>query len=131
MKHSNDLDNYSWSIFLKENNKCIGMITCGEINKFEKDVRDIGWYLDPLYQGKGYCTEAAKKMIDFMFRDVNISKIITSAAIQNRASWRVMEKLNFIRLDETKMIKYLFLDEEVENYQYVLTKEMYLKGNNK
>ena len=59
------------------------------------DVRDVGWYLDPAYHGHGYAKEAAIAMLDFMFNEVEISEIKTSAADCNGASWGIMEKLGF------------------------------------
>lgn len=35
-----------------------------------------------------------------MFDEIEISKIITSAAIINRGSWKLMEKLGFVRTGE-------------------------------
>ena len=59
-------------------------------------------------------------MIDFMFKECKIKKIITGAAIDNPASWKVMEKLGFKRQEETKMVQYTFLDKETEIYLYLL-----------
>lgn len=53
-----------------------------------------------MYQGHGYATEAASVVLDFMFNEVEIDKIVTSAATINPASWRLMEKLGFIRTVE-------------------------------
>ena len=83
-------------------------------------IRGVGWLIDPKYQNKGYATEAAKAMIDFMFKECKIKKIITGAAIGNPASWKVMEKLGFKRQEETKMVQYTFLDKETEIYLYLL-----------
>ena len=129
MKHSNDLDIYRWSIFLK-NGECIGRISCQEA-EFDSDseidpaIRDVGWYIDPRYQGNGYCTEAAQAMLKYMFEEVGITEIKTAAAIENPASWKIMEKLGFKRAGYTKMIQYTYLDELTEDYQYNITKEMY------
>ena len=67
MEHANDLDVYKWSMFLKDTGECIGRVTCqrGDVNDLA--IRDVGWYIDPKYQGLGYGTEAAKAMIYFMF----------------------------------------------------------------
>ncbi len=133
MKHANDLDVYKWSIFLKETNICIGRISCQEShdekgNVNEPSIRDIGWYIDPKYQGLGYCTEAAKTMIKFMFNKVKINEIRTGAAIDNPASWKIMEKLGFNRTNNIVMANYTYLDNPVKCYQYILTKDMYLKN---
>ena len=92
-------------------------------------IRGVAWYLDPKYNGKGYGHEAAKKMIDYLFSECEIEEIKTEAAIQNLASWKIMEKLGFVRLDKTKMVEYTFIDKPVEAYQYYLTKEMFFENN--
>ena len=67
--------------------------------------------------------------MDYMFNECEIDEIRTGAAIQNPASWGIMEKFGFERLDKTKMVEYTYLDEPVEDYQYVLTREMYKNKN--
>lgn len=138
MKHANDKDVFRWSIFLKETGECIGRLSCHERNIEDNTVNDssirgVGWLIDPKYQGQGYATEAAKAMVDFMFLECEIEKIITGAAICNPASWKIMERLGFERQEHTKMVQYTFLDELVEDYSYVMTREKYLslKQSNK
>ena len=131
MKHANDKNIFRWSIFLKDNGICIGRVSCHEgheedISINNPNIRGVGWYIDPMYQGYGYATEAAKAMIDYMFQEAEIDEIRTGAAIKNPASWRIMEKLGFDRTNQTKMIQYTYLDELTEDYQYILTKEKYL-----
>ncbi len=65
-----------------------------------------------------------------MFEEVDISEIITGAAILNPASWMIMEKLGFIRRDKTRMVQYTYLDEPVEDYSYNMTKEQWLALKN-
>ncbi len=134
MKHANDSNTFRWSIFLKETGECIGRISCHEghdedSNITDPSIRGVGWLIDPVYQGNGYATEAAKAMINYMFNEVDISEIRTGAAIVNPASWRIMDRLGFIRQDKTKMVQYTFLDEPVEDYSYILTKEEWLSLN--
>lgn len=94
----NNQDNsqkYTWSIFLKDTNIVIGQITCQPSDNKPENIRDVGWYLDPEYQGNGYATEAATAMLNFMFNEVGITDIYTGAADINRGSWNIMEKLGF------------------------------------
>ncbi len=130
MEHANDKDVFKWSIFLKETGKCIGRLSCQDKEDDsikDSSIRDVGWFIDPLYQGQGYATEAAKAMLDFMFLKCDIKKIITAAAKENKSSWKIMEKLGFERTDKTIMIQYTFVDELVEDFEYVLTKQKYLE----
>lgn len=124
-------DVFQWSIILKSQNKCIGQVSCqksyddnGSVNV--DSIRDVGWFLDSAYHGMGYGTEAAKLMIDYMFKEVGIEKIETSAAIVNPSSWKIMEKLGFCRIDKTKMVNYTLLSEDVECYCYEITRDKHL-----
>lgn len=131
MEHANDPNIFRWSIFLKETGKCIGRVSCHERRQEDESItnqsiRGVGWYVDPDYQGKGYATEAETAMIDYMFEEVDISEIITGAAISNPASWMIMEKLGFTRQNKTQMVQYTYLDGPVEDYSYNMTKEQWL-----
>src|SRR5574344_228589 len=130
IKQANDLNVYKWSIFLKNTETCIGRLSCQErssedSNITDSSIRGVGWYIDPKYQHQGYATEAAKAMIDYMFKEVEINGIITGAAIINIASWKIMEKLGFERQLQTDFVQYTYLDNLTEDYRYILTKEMY------
>ena len=129
IKHANDNNVFKWSIFLKETGECIGRVSCQENDKNNLAIRDVGWLIDPKYHKKGYGTEAAKAMIQFMFLECEIEEIITVAAICNEASWKIMERLGFIRQKETKMVQYTFLDEPTEIYLYKMNRERYLSLN--
>ena len=134
MMHANDLDVYKWSVFLKETGECIGRVTCHEAhdeddNINDPEIRGVGWYIDPKFHGKGYGTEAARAMIDFMFNEVGIKEIRTGAAIDNPASWKIMERIGFEKTNKTKLVQYTYIDEPVIDYQYILTKEMYLDNS--
>lgn len=134
MLHANDNDVFRWSVFLKETGECIGRLTCHEAHD-ENDsidnpsIRGVGWIICPEYQGLGYGTEAAEAMIKFMFNECEIEEIRTGAAICNPASWKIMEYLGFERQEETKNVLYTFLDNLVEDYSYILTREKFLKIN--
>lgn len=130
INHANDNDVFEWSIFLKETNECIGKIDYHEYSKEDNEINDlsirgVGWYIDPIHQGKGYGTEAAKHTLKYMFEEVEISKIITGAAIDNPASWKIMDRLGYKKLPQTKLVTYTYLDEPVEIYTYEITKEQY------
>ncbi len=130
MRHGNDSDIFKWSVFLKETGECIGRVSCHEGHEEDDTVTDptirgVGWVIDPAFQRQGYGTEAAFAMIDYMFHQVGINEIRTGAAIANPASWKIMDKLGFIRQEETKMVQYTFLEEPVEDYSYIVTKEQW------
>ncbi len=120
-------DIFRWTIELKDSNKVIWQVDITENSDFNDiEIRDIGRFIDPNYQGKWYAYEAAYEILKYMFLEVGIKSIKTSAAIDNPSSRKLMEKLWFKRLDGTKFTKYTLLDNEIEAYRYELTKKDFI-----
>ena len=58
---------------------------------------EIVWRLAPEYWGRGYATEAARAALDYGFRVLGLSEILSWTTSANRASRRIMEKLGMSR----------------------------------
>ena len=58
---------------------------------------EIGWRLARAHWGKGYATEAAQLCLDWGFQQPGIEEIVALAAIGNRPSHAVMERLGMQR----------------------------------
>jgi len=129
LKRALDDDVFQWSIVLKDSNECIGQICVQEKDK-DKSIRDIGWFINPTYQRKGYAYEAALKVLDYMFNEVEIEKIDTGAAVCNPASWKLMEKLGFVRGSEQFQVHYTF-GGDVLCYSYSLGRKEYFLSHEK
>lgn len=126
-----DSQKYTWSIFLKDTDIVIGQITCQPKDNEPENIRDVGWFIDPKYQGQGYATEAALVVLDFMFNEVEITDILTGAAEINPASWKIMEKFGF-EFVGTKQSSYFKDNEILISKEYLLNKELFFnRGNNK
>lgn len=54
---------------------------------------DIGWAIDPVYQGRGYATEAATELVRLCFEDLGVRRITAGAFADNAASLKVMGRL--------------------------------------
>jgi len=118
---------FTWSIFLKSG-EVIGQITVQPKAEYpdNPEIRDVGWFINPEYQGNGYASEAALSILKFMFEKVEIEKIITSAAIVNPGSWKIMEKLGFERTGE-KQSSYFDDEDNILNcYCYQGNRELFL-----
>ena len=129
-------DVFVWSVFLKaeytnsSHEEVIGQVSAQE-NVEDITIRDVGWFIDPIYQGKGYATEAAKAMIDYMFKKVEVNKISSGAVKDNIASCKTFEKLGFIKIGEIiKESPYTFYDGILTFSKYGLTREDYYNENN-
>lgn len=58
---------------------------------------EIGYAVIPTERGKGYATEAATLIVDYLFLTKNIVRVQADANTDNRASQRVLEKAGFTR----------------------------------
>ena len=56
---------------------------------------EIGYGVLPVERGKGYGTEAATILVDYLFLTKNIVRIQADANVENAASRRVLEKVGF------------------------------------
>jgi RimJ/RimL family protein N-acetyltransferase len=56
---------------------------------------EIGYFLVPNERGKGYCTEAVRIMVDYLFLSKNIVRIQAQTDLRNVASQRILEKVGF------------------------------------
>ena len=130
IKAQDDSQKYTWSIYLKDTNIVIGQITCQPKDNEPENIRDVGWFIDPNYQGQGYATEAAIAVLDFMFNEVEITDIKTSAAEINPGSWKLMEKLGFEFIG-TKKSTYYKDDEILVLKRYHGNKELFLNRDKK
>ncbi len=77
---------------------------------------EVGWAVRPQEWGKGYAGEAARAVMDWAFRELNVHRIVAFCHADNAASVRVMEKLGMHqdgRLSETRWLNGKWWDEYV------------------
>lgn len=123
-----DSDMYTWTIFLKTIDKPIGQITVQPNDQYDDlNIRNIGWYINPELQGQGLAYEAAVEVLKFMFNQVEIERIETEAVTLNPASWKLMEKLGFVRTGIIKASYKDMEDNDIYKYTYFLNKSMFLE----
>ncbi|SIT03463.1 Protein N-acetyltransferase, RimJ/RimL family [Chryseobacterium ureilyticum] len=112
--------------FLIETNRdhtFVGIIGIDIIKPHYKNAET--WYkLSPEIWGKGYATEALEKIIQFGFEELKLHRIEAGCAIDNIASYKVMEKSGMIR--EAHRRKLLPLKSGwSDNYEYAILEEDY------
>jgi RimJ/RimL family protein N-acetyltransferase len=83
---------------------------------------EIGYSLVPSERGKGYCTEAVRIMVDYLFLSRDMMRIQACTDTRNVASQKVLEKAGFKK--EGTMRKYLFIRGEWRDaYVYSILRE--------
>ena len=94
-KEANDVSNgFRFAIVLKENEKVIGGTELIRIN--EKDgTAGGGIWINEIYQGKGFGTEAFKLKIKYGFEKLNLRKMENGYFPGNEFSKHMQEKLGY------------------------------------
>lgn len=82
-------------VTLIEENLIIGHIVFHQY--FGDHTYEIGWVFNPKYYNKGYASEAAKAVLHYGFKEMNLHRIIATCQPENIASYRVMEKIGMRR----------------------------------
>ncbi|WP_455660613.1 GNAT family N-acetyltransferase [Pradoshia sp.] len=80
-----------WGIEWKETGKLIGTIDFVSWS-ISNRTAEIGYVLSPDYWGKGITTEAARRVIEFGFKEMNLVRIQARCFTENAGSERVMQK---------------------------------------
>jgi ribosomal-protein-alanine N-acetyltransferase len=88
---------FELAVCLKEKDFLIGGCGIRREGEFSR-VANLGWAINPEFQGRGYATEAAKALIEFGFEKLNLKVIFATCDSRNAASYRVMEKLGMQRV---------------------------------
>ena len=90
-RYLNDNYCYDWIIILKENNEPIGEIETVRVSTRDQSV-EIGYCLGSKFWNRGYGSEALKTVINYLFLEAEVDKIIACHISTNPASGKVMKK---------------------------------------
>jgi ribosomal-protein-alanine N-acetyltransferase len=83
---------------------------------------EIGYTLLPNERGKGYCSEAVKIMIDYLFLSKDVERIQAQTDPRNMVSHRVLEKLGF-KKEGTLRRSFFMRGKWVDSYVYSILRE--------
>lgn len=113
---------------LKDNHDQVGSIgyTVTDNTPAGKLVH-MGYFTYPKFWGKGYTTEALKKVIEYAFTIDNVYRITTGCLAENIGSERVMQKCGMIK--EAEHVDYEWHDGRMKTrVEYRLLKSEYPMG---
>jgi ribosomal-protein-alanine N-acetyltransferase len=111
---------FHWVIVRKEDDQLLGTITA----RVSDHKWELGYVLARSYWGRGYMTEAVKKLVDWALKQKEIYRVWSVCDVDNLASARVMEKAGMQRegiLRRWSMHPTLS-DEPRDSYCYSITK---------
>ncbi len=85
-------DFFDWSVVDRASGRMIG--TCGFTSfNCSADSAEIGYVLNPEYQGQGLATEAVRRVLTFGFEELELHRIEARFMEGNTASLRLMERV--------------------------------------
>jgi len=80
-----------FAITLKSNRELIGAIGLGLRRNDEYGI--LGYWIGKPYWGSGYCTEAARAVLQYAFGELQMNRVYAHHLQHNPASGRVMQKI--------------------------------------
>jgi len=87
-----------WPMFTLEGGEFAGC--CGLKPRPEPGAYELGFYLKPACQGKGYATEAARAVAGYAFGTLKVKELYAGHHPQNAASRGTLAKAGFVYLRE-------------------------------
>lgn len=89
-------NNDHWAIELKDRKKVIGCVGfCLDNNRGKFYAKSVNFVLSKDYRGNGYMTEAVKRVVQYMFEEINIDLLSAFHIPDNISSKRILERCGF------------------------------------
>lgn len=109
------------AIELKDTGKLIG--DCA-IHTLPQDMNqvEIGFTLDPLYQNKGFGTEAVKCLVEYIFNVLNKHRVIAITDTRNRNSIKLLERIG-MRMEGHFIKNIWYKGEYTDEYLFAILRE--------
>jgi RimJ/RimL family protein N-acetyltransferase len=86
-------ENVFLAVELKATGKMIGHIYFNRAEPEEFKNWELGYIFSILYQGKGYATEACRRLIHYAFEELGAHRVSAKCSPDNTASWKLLERL--------------------------------------
>jgi len=115
-------------ICLQEDYTLVGEIVF-RVEDWENSRAEIGYRLSETAAGKGICTQAATLLINYIISEFGFYKLVAKCDPRNISSFRVMEKLGFVREAFFKE-HYRIGEEWTDQYDYGLMSTQWLINQN-
>jgi ribosomal-protein-alanine N-acetyltransferase len=86
---------YGFGIFLNSNCQLIGRVNLSNVVRGAWESCTMGYFLDEIYNGQGFTTEAVHLAIGFAFGPAELHRVQAAAMPRNVGSIQVLEKVGF------------------------------------
>lgn len=85
------------AVELRAERRMIGHLYFQPVEPAELQTYELGYIFNPAYHGHGYATEAARALVDHAFAEMGAHRVVANCNPANTASWRVLERIGFVR----------------------------------
>lgn len=85
------------AVVLKQTGKLIGHLYIEQVSPMECRTWELGYIFNPRYQRQGYASEAAAALVVYIFANTHAHRIMARCDPRNPASWKLLEKIGFVR----------------------------------
>ena len=121
-------DTFRWGVVLKSTNELIGTIDVASKDWMRYGTVEIGYCYGEKFWHKGYAKEALKRVIKFLFEEVDLDLIYATYMEANPNSGRVMKSAG---MKYEGFVRGRVLDHDGKRnnlHSYSITKEEYLEN---
>jgi ribosomal-protein-alanine N-acetyltransferase len=108
---------YAFAVVLKNTKELIGSISL--TLKPEKQA-EIGFWIGKPYWSKGYCSEAAKKVIAYVFEKLELELVYAECMHANEASSKVLKNLG-MEFEKTVTTHIYRINQDLELDRYTIS----------
>lgn len=103
---------------LKDTGAMIGDVVFG-VREDDARQATVGFTIASAYQRNGYASEALTTLLDYLFEDVDMHRVVADCDVENIGSWKTLEKLGFRR--EAHFVESLLIGKEyTSEYHYAI-----------
>ncbi|MDC3414711.1 GNAT family N-acetyltransferase [Aquibacillus sp. 3ASR75-11] len=120
-------ENKSITTFILFKGEIVGTASYNEIDWANK-IAYIGYWLGKVYQGNGIMVRVARALTDYAFNALELNKVDISAAVENKRSRSIPERLGFVNEGCIRQAEWLY-DHYVDHIVYGMLAEDW-KSNN-
>lgn len=85
---------YCW--FIKINDDFVGQVTLNGFNQM-MGTAEIGYIIAETHHGRGFATAAVRVLLNRIFKQTPIRRVVAYVHQQNMAACKVLEKLGFVQ----------------------------------
>ena len=123
-------DTFRWIVELKDTHDLIGTIDVASKHFLPYGAVEIGYCYGEEFWGKGYATEALKRVIRYLFDEVDVEVVFADHMEKNPNSGKVMKKagMTYEGKRRGRVLDHDGIRNDLESYSII--KEEYLKNIN-